>query len=177
MNKPTVRRVAAAKDAPWMPAALRAERKFAQVAESCLRGIDRLSEDAPHPLEGHSLAILAGHALECALKAFLVSHGMSATAVKDTGHDLKQLWTDACDRGLKVDLPTPTYIVDLNAIHGAFNARYLEQLDAMSFGPDHAGASTIRAILSQVKDYALISEYSEGFLNSADNMARKSPAR
>jgi hypothetical protein len=94
-------------------------------AEICLTGAKKLDELSP----GWDLPdrqILAFHALELALKAFLAKHGLTRETLRNKpyGHDLDRLYSDAVQRGL---LPLPhskKLIAAVNEYHNAHIIRY-----------------------------------------------------
>jgi hypothetical protein len=64
------------------------------------------------------------HAIELALKAYLAHEGASYKDLKDFGHNLSQLLTDATQKGLSLTAPTRTAINTLNEAHTKFWHRY-----------------------------------------------------
>src|SRR5262245_10636676 len=87
-------------------------------AEICLVGAKKLDE----PSSGWALPdrqILAFHALELALKAFLAKHGLTRAVLrkKPYGHDLDHLYSDAVQRGLSLPPRSKELIAAVNEYH------------------------------------------------------------
>jgi hypothetical protein len=98
---------------------------FGTDAEICLIGAKKL--DAPS--SGWDLAdrqILAFHALELALKAFLAKHGLTSETlrIKPYGHDLNRLYSDAVQRGLSPPPRSKELIAAINEYHSRHIIRY-----------------------------------------------------
>jgi len=75
--------------------------------------------------------LLLGHAVEMALKAFLLSRGIPLARIKTGGHDLKRLRKMAAAKGLELTDATARMIdKPIAHMHGNLLARY----------PDYAGA-------------------------------------
>jgi hypothetical protein len=97
------------------------------VAKDLLQGVEALAT-LPLPFSPRSCALLAGHALECTLKAFLWHKGkkkeIRASKVR---HDLTALWDMAYKEGLSIPRTTPRWVTVLSIGHGPnFYFRYQE---------------------------------------------------
>jgi hypothetical protein len=107
---------------PNTPTGLR--KAFGIGAELCLAGAKKLDESSP----GWDLPdrqILAFHALELALKAFLAKHGVTrGTLRKKHGHDLDRLYSDAVQHGLSLPSHSKEVIAAINECHEAHIIRY-----------------------------------------------------
>jgi hypothetical protein len=97
------------------------------VARDLLQGVEALADLPAVP--SRAAALIAAHAVECALKAFLCSKGrqqeVRATAVQ---HDLIRLWRLAHDEhDLGIAQTPPDWVTILSAGHGPnFYFRYQE---------------------------------------------------
>jgi hypothetical protein len=95
-------------------------------AEICLTGAKKLNELSP----GWDLPdrqILAFHALELALKAFLAKHGLTREKLrkkKPYGEDLDHLYSDAVQGGLSPLPHSKELIAAVNEYHNAHIIRY-----------------------------------------------------
>jgi HEPN domain-containing protein len=94
-------------------------------AEICLIGAKKLHASSP----GWDLAdrqILAFHALELALKAFLAKHGLTRKKLRNKpyAHDLDRLYSDAVQRGLSLPPRSKELIAAVNEYHSAHIIRY-----------------------------------------------------
>jgi hypothetical protein len=85
---------------------------YLSVARDFQQGVEALS--FVQKISPRSCSMLAGFALECALKAFLLHKG------KDPGrkHDLMGLWKDANQEGLEIPETLPTWAAILADGHG-----------------------------------------------------------
>jgi hypothetical protein len=96
------------------------------VARDLLQGVEVLSTSPPnvHP---RSCALIAAHALECALKAFLWHKGKKKEIRRrDVQHDLVALWNMAYkEKGLSIPQAPPDWVATLSSGHGPnFYFRY-----------------------------------------------------
>jgi HEPN domain-containing protein len=87
-------------------------------AEICLTGAKTLDASS----SGWDLPdrqILAFHALELALKAFLAKHGLTRETLRNKpyGHDLDRLYSDAIQRGLSPPPRSKELIAAVNEYH------------------------------------------------------------
>jgi hypothetical protein len=92
------------------------------VARDLLQGVEALSTLPPnvHP---RSCAMLAAHALECVLKAFLWHRGKEEIR----GHNLVDLWKKAHRGGLSIPKDPPDWVTILSSGHGPnYYFRYQE---------------------------------------------------
>jgi len=99
------------------------------VAQHMLEGVRVLAAAAVVPVP--ALNLLAGHAAECLLKAYLTRDGsqktVAAVTVPAIRHDLEALWHEAVRHGLALAPSPPPWVVDLNTLHNRpFPIRYLE---------------------------------------------------
>jgi hypothetical protein len=72
-------------------------------------------------VEVWGVALLAGHALETSLKAYLLANGWSEDQIRtQIGHDLNRAWTHAESSGLSLPSATPPDWCDkLNKAHAS----------------------------------------------------------
>src|SRR5262245_5535336 len=94
-------------------------------AKICLIGAKKLDASS----DGWDLPdrqILAFHALELALKAFLAKHGVTRETLrkKPYGHDLDRLYSEAVRRGLSPPPSSKELIAAINEHHSAHIIRY-----------------------------------------------------
>jgi hypothetical protein len=94
-------------------------------AEICLIGAKKLDASS----SGWDLPdrqILAFHALELALKAFLAKHGLTRKTLRNKpyAHDLDRLYRDAVQRGLSLPAHSKELIAAVNEYHSAHIIRY-----------------------------------------------------
>lgn len=94
------------------------------VARELLQGVEALST-LPN-VSPRSCALIAAHALECALKAFLWHKGKKTEIQKhDVRHDLVALWNMAYKEGLSIAQVPPDWCTILSSGHGPnFYFRY-----------------------------------------------------
>jgi len=72
-------------------------------------------------------ALLASHALECALKSYLAHAGVAERDLRDQSrrHNLETLWREAANAGLALQQPAPPWCITLNTLHDSpFHLRY-----------------------------------------------------
>jgi HEPN domain-containing protein len=94
-------------------------------AEICLTGAKKLDASS----SGWDLPdrqILAFHALELALKAYLAKHGLTRETLRNKpyGHNLDRLYSDAAQRGLSPPPGSKELIAAVNEYHNAHIIRY-----------------------------------------------------
>ena len=97
------------------------------VARGLLQGVEALSTLANVSPRG--CALIAAHALECALKAFLLHKGKKKEIRRhDVRHDLVALWNMAYkEKGLSIPEVPPDWVTILSSGHGPnFYFRYQE---------------------------------------------------
>ena len=96
------------------------------VARDLLQGVEALST-LPN-ISSRSCALIAAHALECALKAFLWHKGKKKEIrAPDVQHDLVTLWNMAYKEGLSIPQVPPDWCTVLSSGHGPnFYFRYQE---------------------------------------------------
>jgi hypothetical protein len=86
------------------------------VAESMIPGI-RVLANPPTP-GSVPLALVAGHTLECLLKAYLSRKGDDRRLKKaDVRHDLEALWAMAFSEGLSIPASPPNWVTCLAHVH------------------------------------------------------------
>jgi len=73
------------------------------LAANKLRGTEEMLSDVP-------IYYLYGHAIELALKSFLLYQGYDEKDIRKIGHDLKDAWTKATDKSLDKPLANTTEI-------------------------------------------------------------------
>jgi hypothetical protein len=87
------------------------------VARDLLKAVKALSILPPN-VPPRGCAMLAAHALECVLKAFLWHKGKEKEIRKhDVQHDLEALWNMAYKEGLSIPKDPPTWVTILNSGH------------------------------------------------------------
>jgi hypothetical protein len=94
-------------------------------AQICLTGAKKLDVSSPR-WDLPDRQILAFHALELALKAFLAKHGLTRKALRKRPyvHDLDRLYSDAVQRGLSLPGHSKQLIAAVNEYHNAHIIRY-----------------------------------------------------
>ncbi|MDA8103917.1 MAG: hypothetical protein M0Z71_00910 [Nitrospiraceae bacterium] len=97
------------------------EEGFMIVARDLLQAVEALSL-LPPTVSPRGCALLAGHALECALKAFLWHEGKNKR-----GHNLQDLWNAAHKARLNIPQEPPDWCKVLSVGHGPiYYFRYQE---------------------------------------------------
>jgi len=120
-------------------------------AQSMLEEIEFLANRSPLPLM--PCAVLAGLAVECSLKAYLVDRFVSARKLraKPYGHNLAALWETAAAKGLKIAKRPPAWCVALNKLtSGKFLARYHTGVHGLAFPPTKRMLRGIRKLIRLV---------------------------
>ncbi len=93
------------------------------VARDLLQGVEALS-NLPN-VSPRGCALIAAHALECALKAFLWHKGKKKIWGRKVQHDLVALWNMAYKEGLSIPQVVPDWCAILSSGHGPnFYFRY-----------------------------------------------------
>src|SRR6266496_933316 len=87
------------------------------IAETLLPGARVLAGATEVP--GTALALVAGHILECLLKAGLSASGVSDKELKRLRHGLRELWRQAAKHGCVSSQPMPSWAERLAALHDA----------------------------------------------------------
>ena len=120
------------------------------VASAMLGGVNALSGSATR----HTLpfAMLAAHALECALKAYLSRQGDDkAVRQHDVRHNLNLLWSMAHAGGLSIPSDPPAWVGILSDIHNApYHLRYSRGINAISTPGAEPLTSELNTILKTV---------------------------
>jgi len=95
------------------------------VARDLLQEFEALSTLPPN-VSSRSCALIAAHALECALKAFLWHKGRNKEIrAHDVQHNLVALWDMAYKEGLSIPQVPPDWVTILSSGHGPnFYFRY-----------------------------------------------------
>ena len=94
------------------------------VARDLLKVVEALSILPPN-VPPRGCAMLAAHALECALKAFLWHKGKEREIRKhDVQHDLVALWNMAYEEGLGIPQVLPDWVTILSSGHKPYYFRY-----------------------------------------------------
>lgn len=108
---------------PVTVAAVRPADAFAAAAEAIVPAVGMLASTAISPVPG---ALLAGHALECLLKATLSHLGVTEEELKKNfGHDLEALWRKATAPPSPFTPAIPKWVETLNGLHDQpFTLRY-----------------------------------------------------
>jgi hypothetical protein len=96
---------------------------FLGVAESLMPGMQLLINTPP--FYAIPITLLAGHILECLLKAFLSKTDVSEANLKKFGHDLNKLWQEAANRKFPIPSVLPPWAKRLSELHGfPYRLRY-----------------------------------------------------
>jgi hypothetical protein len=126
---------------------------FRVSAQQLLNGFETLAQQNPPPWM--ACAVLAGFAVECALKAYLAGGFVSAGALakRPYGHNLTALWKEAVKSGLKVAKRPPSWCVALHQLTTGpkFLARYHTGVHGLSFPPMGRMLRGIRRLLLSVE--------------------------
>lgn len=121
------------------------------VANSMIRGVEILAQASPtSPL---SLALVASHALECTLKAYLSRDGADARLRRsELRHNLTALWMLAQQEGLAVSAQPPQWVETLGHIHNSpYYLRYSTAIHALSTPRSEPMFSELQALLVLVR--------------------------
>jgi hypothetical protein len=112
----------------------------------------RVLADSPAG-QGIPVALLAGHAAECALKAYLSRGGDDAALMRDPiRHDLMGLWRQAVAEGLAVVDPPPDWLVRLGEVHGKpYHLRYSRHVHGVVTPNADLLAEGLAALLATVE--------------------------
>jgi len=99
---------------------------FMIVARDLLQGVEALS--ALQSIPPRACALLAAHALECTIKAFLSHKGEKTETLINVGHNLESLWNTAYEKKtLSIPKAPPDWVKILRSGHGPkFYFRYQE---------------------------------------------------
>jgi hypothetical protein len=128
---------------------------FMPVALDFFGAAEVLSKYAPNCL--YAMTFSAGHALECALKAYLTLRGVATSRLRiDYKHDLVKLRNEAIARGLPVPMPHAQWWEQLNRVYSTFAVKYLIDDSGLSRNatvlPDLDGMMAgIKAVLTLVQ--------------------------
>jgi len=72
------------------------------------------------PISAHSFAVVCAHAVELALKSYLLFKGVPENKLKnDPGHNLATAWSQAAQLGLPVGATHPDWLEKLDSVHAA----------------------------------------------------------
>jgi hypothetical protein len=106
----------------------------------------RLTADTIAPI-----GLLASHAIELGLKAYLLHIGRSERDLKKIGHDLRKAWGEAAKAGLRVDL-VHTFSVDVLSLShdDPFLFRYPKSKNAVAITEPAEVCSAVKAIIEAV---------------------------
>ena len=95
------------------------------VARDLLQGVQVLA--TLPSVSPRAAALIAGHTLECVLKAFILHKGVDASRDRNTWHNLLALWSMACKKGLDISQAAPDWVTILSSGHDRpFYFRYQE---------------------------------------------------
>ena len=121
------------------------------VAESLMPGVKVLAAAAPTC--ALPLALVAGHVLECLLRAYLSRHGSDAALKKpDVRHDLNALWAMAFAQGLQVSEAPPSWVDRLGNLHKSpYHLRYSTGVHAIVSPAAEPMTSELAALLEIVR--------------------------
>ena len=91
-------------------------RKYIERAREFQAAVQILcGEHGRHTLS--AIGLLASHAIELALKAYLVKHGKTEKEIKNIGHDLSLAWREAKNLGLRLQWDEEYTMQVLNLSH------------------------------------------------------------
>jgi len=122
------------------------------VAHSMVRGIRALADASPVP--GLALALVAGHVLECTLKAYLSRDGDDSAVKHDpkVRHNLARLWSMANTQGLRIPSEMPSWATTLNQGHDSpYYLRYSDGVHGIALPSAEPMASELQALLNLVQ--------------------------
>lgn len=122
------------------------------IAHSMINGVRILANASP--TSGPALALVAGHVLECTLKAYLSREGDDSAVKNDRAvrHDVAKLWSMAHSQGLRVPLDMPSWAATLALVHGApFYLRYSTGVHGIVVPASEPMASELQALLALVQ--------------------------
>lgn len=116
------------------------------VARSMLEGVTVLASAKAIP----ALNLVAGHALECMLKAYLTRDGKDRWSLRH--HNLVRLWRKASCQGLRIASSPPEWVVSLNKLHNKpYRLRYPEGIQG-TVGPNIQAMTTeLASVLETVR--------------------------
>lgn len=122
------------------------------VARAIIPGMRRLVE--PEPESPISIAMLASHALECLLKAFLSRGGSDERLRKrEIRHNLVELWKLAVTEGLPISKEPPYWVAKLGALHGEpYYLRYAKGINGIVLPPLGSIASGLEDLAKKVQE-------------------------
>ncbi|HET9536373.1 MAG TPA: hypothetical protein VFP43_13685 [Mesorhizobium sp.] len=125
-------------------------RNYLAVANALMPGVKAL---AVGPLSACSLALLAAHALECMLSAYLSRNGSDADLRKPgLLHNIVGLWGQAVADGLPVQSTPPDWVEDLSRVHvKPFHLRYMRGLNGILLPAPEPMATELAELLEVVK--------------------------
>lgn len=105
-----------------------ADLQYFELAEEYYQAFRHLPPNGPSgiPVNWPRYFVLC-HAVELALNAFLLAHGMTEQQLKGQGHNISALMSEAILRGLKVDSTVRSEIELLTEPHQKFWPRYPRQ--------------------------------------------------
>jgi hypothetical protein len=126
---------------------------FLGSAESMLEGVRVLAEADAVPAV--ALTVLAGHAAECGLKAFLAKVGIDEAQLSRApfGHDVIRLWEEAASRGLAIATsPLPDWVTQLARVYSApYVARYPMGVHGLVLPNSTALSVGVEQLVNQVR--------------------------
>jgi len=93
-------------------------------ARQCVTALKRII--AEEGIGNAPRGILAGHAIEAALKSYLALRGWSDKRSRGLGHDLVAAWTAAVAEGLDILSAAPRWLRGLSFMHDNLRYRYPE---------------------------------------------------
>lgn len=127
------------------------EESYFIVAKKLYAGVETLSNFYSGVELPYSL--LAGHSLECALKAYLSCAGIDQKELKkEFGHNLEKLWSMANKKGMAISSEPSNWCVTLNSAHDKpYLFRYPMQLNGMGFPNPQETIKGLKHILSLVE--------------------------
>lgn len=120
------------------------------VAWAMLEGVNTLAaSENPPPAP---LALIAAHALECTLKAYLSRNGDdSHVKKKDIQHNLLELWSCANNDGLSITSDPPEWVRMLSNVHKRpYTLRYSEGVHGLVLPAPYPMTTELSALVSKV---------------------------
>lgn len=93
-------------------------RRYLDAANIYLDGVTTLARHSPRP-PVDTCGLLAAHAVEVGLKAFLLWSGQPEAQVRKIGHDLRRAWDETRSAGLGLPEHHPWWVHVLATGHGA----------------------------------------------------------
>jgi hypothetical protein len=120
------------------------------IAESLMPGARVLGAATGVP--GTALTLVAGHILECLLKAVLAKSGTPEKELKKVRHNLEELWRLCVAQGNLPTADVPAWAKRLSDLHGApYHLRYPVGLNGLVLPGVHPMLAQLEKLLEVVR--------------------------